>query len=174
MDTHKQKPLGTVEAIQSDEDDVIGCEWVTHLSFTGPLGVIRTALLKGFRLLGQIQLLQPLHVSQHQCKPEVKSMLFNIYSNYNLASVDGIQLSHGTCYKSVFVYSRTQTNQSCTTICRDQISSFWNHLLKRELAIDRKFLHSLWVYYRSEHSHSTKAETPRDGPRLQQEQHWES
>lgn len=31
----------------------------------------------------------------------------------------------------------------------DQISSFWNHLLKSELAVDRKFSHSLRVYCRS-------------------------
>lgn len=92
------------------------------------------------------------------------SLCFSVFSSvFNLESVGDIQLSHKASYKTVSVDCQTQTNQSCTAICGDRISSFWNHLLKWELAIDRKFLHSLGVYYRSEHSHSTKA--GRDTPR---------
>lgn len=184
MDTRKQKPFTPQ---QGGQWRIMIPEWWRRwwcqrvwrgiqLVLHWPTGIVsaKTALLDGFRLLGQIQLLQPLHGFQHQSKPEVKSLLFSIFAKLNLQSAGDIQPSHKTCCRSVIVDCQTQTNQNYTAICRDRISSFWNHLLKWVLAIDRKFLHSLRVYYRSEHSHRTKAETPWDGPRLQQEQHWES
>lgn len=63
---------------------------------------------------------------------------------------------------------------SRTAMCGYWISSFWNHLLKWVLTINRKFLHSLWVYCRSELDRSSKAETRRDGSQLYWQRAWES
>lgn len=89
-------------------------------------------------------------------------------------SADETELHHNISCKSVFVDCQMQTTQSCKAMWGDRISSFWNHLLKCVLTINRKFLHSLWVYSRSELRRRTKAETPWVGARLQHEQRWES
>lgn len=77
--------------------------WPVCPSLTHWDGVSGTALLEGFGILGQIRLLQLLHVFTHQSKVEVKSLLFSVFSKPNSESDDDIQLSHKTCYKSVIV-----------------------------------------------------------------------
>lgn len=113
--------------------------------------VSRTALLQGFRLLFQILLplsqyspnnnnkcvFNEVTAVQREPKPQIKQLT--------------IQLYHQTRnYKSVFVACWRQTAQSCKALRWDQISSFRNHLHELKLAVNRKLLHSLRVYYRSE------------------------
>lgn len=80
--------------------------------------------------------------------------------NLIVKSADETELHYNMCCKSVFVDCQMQTTPSCKAMWGDRISSFWNHLLKCLLMINRKFLHSLRVYSRSELRRRTKAETP--------------
>lgn len=119
-------------------------------------GVSRTALLEGFRLLGQIQLLQLLHGFQHQKKgsSEVTALQCFLKTQCWVSQWYSTQIWN----KSVFCGLSDENRFDCTAICTDWISSIRNHLLKWELTIDRKFSHSVWVYCRSERSHGAKAE----------------
>lgn len=81
-------------------------------------GVSRTALLEGFRLQGQIQLLQLLHVFQHQGKVEVKSLLYSVFMNLILES------GHKTCNKSVSADWRAKTTQTARQSVKTEFPLF--------------------------------------------------
>lgn len=108
-------------------------------------GVNRIALLQGFRLQDIIQLLQQM-------------LRFPTPEN----GWGCIWASRYTLYMNAFVDCCSKRKRQIITdgqaIGRDSISSFLNHMVW-ELILDRKFSHSLRVYYRSEH----KARRPEKG-----------
>lgn len=163
--THKQKALtGRVWCLTGWRRIMSPAWWWwcqrawTSLSFSGlPDGVRRTALLESFRLLGQIQLLLPLYTLK---KTNTFCLCFMTFS-WNLIRNGWWHSAKPWEKLPVFcVDGQTGNDHSCKAKWGDWISFFWNHLQKCRLATNRKCSHSLWVYYRSQRSHSTEAQTP--------------
>lgn len=120
-----------------------------------PTGMV-SALQGGFMLLVQIQLLKMIHVFKVSSKPCHFAFQYFLKLQIWIRSMT-FDLSLKTSCKSVFARRHTQTNQSCTTtMWGDWISSFWNHLLKWVLAIDRKLSHSLKEFTVGQSAHSAK------------------
>lgn len=97
-------------------------------------GVNRTALLPCFRLEDQIQLLQQML----RVFPTPENGWGCIWASTFMRC------------KCSLVDCERKTITDGKAICRDSISSFLNHM-SWVLKLDRKFSHSLRVYYRSEH-----------------------